>query len=212
MYLILFGIAIMTSQLVLIVSAAETHCLKVAAKFDDGFCKGTSVWKKFCVDPTLANTIERANKDDLKSLGGSYSETECDSFYTTINANVAAGCAKMAADSMHNPSTCDKSEYCGTIIRSQITESSTCSKSSECPGSASSDAPGKVICCDFYRRKLESQCSKQDATQLGMYITDLKTTGKCRDTNCHGTGSSIRVVRFTILVSAVVALSMAYVF
>ena len=118
----------------------------------------------------------------------------------------------MVADSVHTESVCDKTEWCRDIIRSQYTESSTCSRSSDCPGTPSSETHGEIVCCDFYRRKLESQCSKRDATQMGLYITKLKTDGNCRDTNCYGTGSSIRVARFTVLVSAVVALSIAYVF
>ena len=210
-YLFLFGIAILTSQLVLIVSAAQNTCVEAKASFEDGFCKGFSVRTKFCEESKSKDDTKKQVENTIAGSGSEFSQIDCDNHYAGINRVVADGCKFMVWDSVYTPLTCDKNEYCGKVVPSIYSRSSTCSSHSQCPASSSGNGP--PMCCDVFKRALQSQCSKQNEVELDMYVHDnARTLGLCKDTNCYGTGSIVRVARFTILISAMVALSMAYVF
>jgi hypothetical protein len=163
-----------------------------------------------CVEKNNVQAFKTTAKMDLANLGNQYTQQSCETFYTGLNILVASGCAAMDPSSVHTATiACDSGEYCNDIVKDSFLASSQCMNSNECPV-VESNQETPVICCDFYREKLKSKCSKYDEKKMKKFIDTQKDLQNCRDSMCYGAGSTLHVTKITIIISSLIAVCMCH--
>ena len=174
-----YGIVLLVLYLSCAADASNNQCVKISAKIQDGVCKGSYVSRKTCTASQSASVVKTMGQAALKELGLTANQAVCDEFYTHMHNNVSNGCTYMNVSHLHTESLCNPTEFC-RLIRDSIVRSSTCSTGCAQTSSVTlGSLPDTILCCDFIRKKLKSQCSMQNEILLEKYIGEQIKSAVC---------------------------------